>query len=67
MVLKLYYIPQSPPSRMVVMTLKALGLDYEEVIVNLFEGEHKKPEFLKINSRGKVPCLSDDNYVIAER
>lgn len=46
--------------------LNALGLEYEEIPVNLMTGEHLKPEFLKINPAGKVPVLVDGDTVITE-
>ena len=44
----LYGHMQSPFVRSVAITLDVLGLDYEFKFVNLFEGEHKKPEYLKV-------------------
>ncbi|MBN9417207.1 MAG: glutathione S-transferase family protein [Candidatus Eremiobacteraeota bacterium] len=46
--------------------LNALGLEYEEVPVNFFEGEHQKPEFLRLNPAGKVPVLVDGDTVLTE-
>jgi len=67
MPLQLYHFHISPPSRSVLMTLKALGIDFEVKPVNLFEGEQKKTEYLKINPRGKVPALMDGNVNVYER
>jgi len=67
MTIEFFYMNLSDPSRMVWMILKALKLDFEAKVVNLFEGEQKKPEFLAINPRGKVPALKDGDYAIAER
>jgi Glutathione S-transferase, N-terminal domain len=38
-------------------TLRELGVDFEAVSVNLLAGEHRRPEFLRINPAGKVPVL----------
>jgi glutathione S-transferase len=46
--------------------LQELGVDVESVTVNLRAGEHRSPEFLKINPAGKVPVLVDDDLVITE-
>jgi glutathione S-transferase len=46
--------------------LKEVDADFEYVSVNLLEGEHKRPEFLKINPAGKVPVLIDGERVIPE-
>jgi glutathione S-transferase len=47
-------------------TLQELGVDFESVTVNLVIGEHRRPEFLKINPAGRVPVLVDDNLVLTE-
>lgn len=46
--------------------LNEVDADFEYVSVNLLEGEHKRPEFLKINPAGKVPVLIDNDRVIPE-
>ncbi len=47
-------------------TLQELGVDFESVTVNLVAGEHRRPEFLKINPAGRVPVLVDDDLVLTE-
>ena len=47
-------------------TLQELGVDFEAVTVNLVAGEHRRPEFLKINPAGRVPVLVDDDLVLTE-
>jgi glutathione S-transferase len=46
--------------------LKELDADFEFVPVNLLAGEHKRPEFLRLNPAGKVPVLVDGDTVIPE-
>lgn len=46
--------------------LQELGVDFEAVTVNLVAGEHRHPEFLKINPAGKVPVLIDDGLILNE-
>ncbi|RQR42337.1 MULTISPECIES: glutathione S-transferase family protein [unclassified Burkholderia] len=46
--------------------LKELDADFEFVSVNLLAGEHKRPEFLRLNPAGKVPVLVDGDLVIPE-
>jgi glutathione S-transferase len=57
--MKLYFNPQS---RAVISKwmLDECGADYEIVPIDFTKGEHKKPEFLKINPAGKLPALVDD-------
>jgi glutathione S-transferase len=47
-------------------TLQELGADFESIRVNLVAGEHRRPEFLKINPAGKIPVLVDGNRVLTE-
>lgn len=47
-------------------TLQELGVDFESVTVNLACGEHRRPEFLKINPAGRLPVLVDDDFVLTE-
>ncbi|AOL06095.1 MULTISPECIES: glutathione S-transferase family protein [Burkholderia] len=46
--------------------LKELDADFEFISVNLLQGEHKRPEFLRLNPAGKVPVLVDGDLVIPE-
>jgi glutathione S-transferase len=47
-------------------TLQELGVEFESVPVNLMAGEHRRPEFLKINPAGKIPVLVDGDLVLTE-
>ena len=47
-------------------TLQELGVDFKPVTVNLVAGEHRRPEFLKINPAGKLPVLVDGDLVLTE-
>ncbi|XP_015791552.1 glutathione S-transferase 1 isoform X1 [Tetranychus urticae] len=66
MPLQLYYDNLSPPSRVVRILVKEIGLDVEEKQVNLMAGDHMKPEFLAINPFHCVPTLVDDGYALWE-
>jgi glutathione S-transferase len=46
--------------------LQELEVDFESVTVNLQAGEHRRPEFLKVNPAGKIPVLVDDDLVLTE-
>ena len=46
--------------------LKELDADFEFVLVNLFAGEHRHPDFLRLNPAGKVPVLVDGDLVLTE-
>lgn len=57
-----------PPTRSIRArwTLQELGVPFESVRVNLIGGEHRRPEFLRINPAGKVPALVDGDLVLTE-
>ena len=46
--------------------LKELGLAFEHVPTNFFDGSTHKPEFLAINPNGRVPALDDDGLLLWE-
>jgi len=46
--------------------LRELGVEFEFVPVNLVAGEHRHPDFLRLNPAGKVPMLVDGDIVLTE-
>ena len=64
--LKIYGSDLSSPSNKVRFVANALGLQYDYIKVNLREGEHQKPEFLKVNPVGKIPAIDDDGFCLFE-
>ena len=63
--IKLYFSPGSC-SLASHIVLEELGIAYESVLVSLKDGEHKKADFLKINSRARVPALNVDGKILTE-
>jgi glutathione S-transferase len=45
----LYYLPGSAPCRAVQMTASTLGVELNLKLLDLFTGEHLKPEFLEVS------------------
>jgi len=64
--LVLYINQFSPPSHAVLLTAKALGLNFIEKNIDLFKDEHQSPEFAKINPAKSVPALDDNGFRIWE-
>jgi len=64
--MKLYYDPVSPNAHKAMALIAELGLDVELVHVQLFKGEQRSPEFLRVNPNGAVPALEDDGYLLWE-
>ena len=63
--MKLYHSPQTRSIRPRWL-LEETGAPYELVKLNLEKGEHKKPEYLKMNPNGRVPTLVDGDLVLYE-
>lgn len=64
--LKIYGTPVSSPTNKVRYTANYLDIPFEFHPINLAAGDQKKPEFLKLNSIGKVPAIDDDGFHLAE-
>lgn len=47
-------------------TLQELGVPFESTTVDLPAGDHRTPEFLRINPAGKIPALVDGDTVLTE-
>ena len=63
--MKLYHFP-SPNPQKVTFALLELGLDCEQIPVDLAKGEQREPEFLAVNPAGRVPVLVDDGVTLTE-
>lgn len=66
MAIKLYRHPLSGHSHRAQLLLSLIGLETELIDVDLRNGAHKQPEFLRLNSFGQVPVLDDDGVVVAD-
>jgi glutathione S-transferase len=64
--MRLYYHPASTTSRIVQQFAVDQGVDLEYQVVDLFTGEHLKPEFAKINPNHMVPVLEDGDFRLTE-
>src|SRR5882724_11754754 len=64
--MKLYHYRNNIWTVCVRLVLAEKGLDYEMVNVDLFAGEHLKPEFVALNPYHKVPLLEDGGVAVPE-
>jgi len=62
---KLYYAPGAC-SLASHIALEEVGLAYETVRLNLAAGDQRKPEYLALNPRGRVPTAIIDGKVLTE-
>jgi glutathione S-transferase len=66
MAFTLYNAPQSTCSQRVRFVLNAKGLAFDEVKLNLLEGDQLKPDYLKLNPNGVVPTLDHDGAIVID-
>ena len=64
--MKLYHHPVSTTSRPVVLFAAEEGIDLDLQVVDLFTGEHYKPEYAVINPSRQVPVLEDGDFRLSE-
>ena len=63
--MKLYYAPGTCAFASHI-ALEEVGLPYDTVRLNLAEGDQRKPEYLALNPRGRVPTLVVNGHVLTE-
>lgn len=66
MAFTLYNAPQSTCSQRVRFVLNAKGLSFDEVKLNLLEGDQLQPDYLKLNPNGVVPTLDHDGAIVID-
>lgn len=64
--MKLYYHPASTTSRTVMLYAAEEASPIDFHVVDLFTGEHLKPDFAAINPNCLVPCLEDEGFRLTE-
>ncbi|XP_062125568.1 glutathione S-transferase 1-1-like [Drosophila sulfurigaster albostrigata] len=62
----LYYSPYSATTGAILILGKALGLQFNKIVVNLAAGEHLRPGFLKLNPQHTIPTLVDNGFSLWE-
>jgi glutathione S-transferase len=63
--LKLYFAPDSC-SRVTLIALEETGKPYSLEVVAFMKGEHRSPEYLSLNPKGKVPTLLVNGEALTE-
>lgn len=66
MALELYWGSGSPYSWRVLLALEYKRVGYESHLLQFSKQEHKSPQMLRMNPRGRVPVLRDDEFVVFE-
>lgn len=66
MAIEIYWGSGSTFAWRVLLALEIKKLPYVSKLIEFSKKEHKTPEFLRMNPRGKVPTLKDGDFVIYE-
>ncbi|WP_299148099.1 glutathione S-transferase family protein [uncultured Tateyamaria sp.] len=66
MTVKLYRNPKSGHCHRVELMLAFLGVPYQTIDLDMANGAHKAPDYLKISPFGLVPAIDDDGYTLAD-
>lgn len=66
MALEVYWASGSPFSWRVLLAMEVKRLKYESKLLEFSKQQHKSPEYLTLNPRGKVPTLRDGDFVLYE-
>ena len=66
MSIELYWGSGSPFAWRVMLTLEIKGLPYQSKLLEFSKQQHKAPEYLALNPRGKVPALKDGDFAVYE-
>ncbi|MEX0327829.1 MAG: glutathione S-transferase family protein [Ruegeria sp.] len=64
--IKLYRNPKSGHCHRVELMLALLGLPYEPIDLDMANGAHKSPDYLKISPFGLVPAIDDSGFRLAD-
>lgn len=62
----LYWGSGSPFAWRAMLALELKGLPYASKLLEFSKGEHRSPEMMALNPRGKVPVLVDGDTVVYE-
>ncbi|XP_051137623.1 glutathione S-transferase F9-like [Andrographis paniculata] len=60
------YGPTYGNPKRVIACLEEIGIQYDVVHVDLFKGEHKSPQFLKLQPFAMLPVIKEGDYTLYE-
>lgn len=64
--IRIHLHPRSTYSRRVRIALIEKNIPHETVVVDMVNGEHRRPEYRALNPYGRVPVLEHDGFVLYE-
>jgi glutathione S-transferase len=66
MALEVFWASGSTPAWRVLLTLAVKGAPYESRAIRLTRRDQRRPDFLDVNPRGKVPAIRDGAFTLRE-
>lgn len=66
MAIEIYWGSGSPYSWRVLLALEYKRIEYQSHPLQFSKQEHKSPQMLRMNPRGRVPVLKDGDYIVFE-
>ncbi len=63
---KLYRNPKSGHCHRVELMMSLLDIPYENIDLDMANGAHKAPEYLKISPLGQVPAIDDNGVTLSD-
>ena len=64
--LEIYWGSGSPNAWRVMLTAEFKKIPYESKLLEFSKEDHKKPGFVALNPRGKVPVIRDGDFTLYE-
>lgn len=66
MALEIFWFSGSGFAWRAVLAAELKGVDYTSRLIEASAGDHRRPEFVSMNPRSKVPVLRDGDFVVTE-
>jgi glutathione S-transferase len=66
MTIEIYWGSGSPFAWRVLLALALKRIPYQSRLLEFSKSQHKAPDYLALNPRGKVPTLKDGDFVLTE-
>jgi len=60
------YMAPGTCARVPAIALEEAGVDFETQLIRFMKGQHKSPDYKKINPKGKIPALVIDGEALTE-
>ena len=60
------YMAPGTCARVPAIALEEAGVDFETQLIRFMKGQHKSPDYKKINPKGKIPALVIEGEALTE-